>query len=253
LAALESSIGEALFVRTPKGMQPTERGKLLYGQIVESLDRLERVTQSLQRSETVLRPLRLGTSPDFFSAGILPRVAGQGLALRVQFGDIKDQPLLAQLEAGTLDVVIGVQRPAARGLEHRMLRDKHFYLIAPPSTQPPKRNLEAWLSEQAWVSYGAELPLIRRFWNAHLGKRFDATLALVVPDLRSLLHAVELGVGLSILPDFLCDQALEAGRVQRLLPRLEVAPSERWIMSYREVDALRPEIAQLAGLLATPG
>lgn len=49
LAALEASVGEALFVRTPRGMRPTERGNALYTQTVESLDRLERISRGLKR------------------------------------------------------------------------------------------------------------------------------------------------------------------------------------------------------------
>ena len=249
LSALEASIGEALFRRTPQGMQPTERGKQLYAQVVESLDRLEHVSQVLRKGATATQPLRLGVPADFFSSYILPRIAGHGLPLHVQFGEAKEAPLLPQLEAGTLDVVIGVHRPTARSLDHRVLRDKHFHLLAPASARPPKRHLHTWLSEQPWISYGAELPLIRRFFQSHLGRRFDAELALIVPDLRTLLQAVRLGMGLSILPDYLSDTALELGQVQRLLPNLEVVPSERWIIAFREVDAQRSEIQRLWQLL----
>ena len=91
--------------------------------------------------------------------------------------------------------------------------------------------------------------MIRRFFQSHLGRRFDAELALIVPDLRTLLQAVRLGMGLSILPDYLSDTALELGQVQRLLPNLEVVPSERWIIAFREVDAQRSEIQRLWQLL----
>lgn len=248
LAALESSVGEALFVRTARGMEPTEQGKRLYTQVVESLDRLERVAISLRRDQARARPLRLGVPADFFSSAILPRIAETDLRLQVQFAHGKDS-LIPKLEAGTLDVVIDLQRPNMRGIEHLVLRDKHFFLIGVSDLRVPRRSLEVWLMSQTWVSYGAELPLLRRFWNTHLGRKFDAEIGLIVPDLRAVLSAVELGMGLSILPDFLCTASLEAGRVRNLWTGSQVLPPERWIMSYREVDAERPEILQLAKLL----
>ncbi len=248
LSALESSLGEALFVRNPRGMQPTEAGKSLYAQVVESLDRLERVSRG-SRQVMPTRPLRLGVTSDFFALAVLPVIAQANLPLHVQFISGKDTPWLAQLEAGTLDAVIGVHRTTARSLEHRVLRQKRFKLICSSALRPPHRDLNAWIEDQPWVTYGADLTLERRFWHTHLGGRFDADLRLIVPDLRAVMQAVELGWGLGILPDFMCSEALEAGRLRELLPNIEIAPNERWIMSYREFDADRPEILQLANLL----
>lgn len=48
LQALENQVGSALFTRTPKKMVPTEVGKQLYIQVVQSVDSLELLTQSIQ-------------------------------------------------------------------------------------------------------------------------------------------------------------------------------------------------------------
>ena len=242
LAALESSVGEALFVRTPRGMQPTERGNALYTQTVESLDRLERISRGLKRDITP-RPLRLGTSPEYFQHGVLPRIAGSTMRLQVHFGEFRE--LHAQLELGALDVVIGTQRPNSKSIETRALSEKRFYLVGAGHLRPPAAERSAWLRAQDWVSYGADLPLIRRFWTAQLGSRFDGALKLTVPDLRAVRDAVSLGMGVSILPDFLCQSALETNALQQLYPSAEVAPIERWLMAYREIDADRPELSEL--------
>ncbi len=249
LAALESSVGEALFVRTPRGMRPTERGNALYTQTVESLDRLERISRGLKR-DIAPRPLRLGTSPEYFQHGILPRIAGSALHLQVHFGDSRE--LHAQLELGALDAVVATQRPNSKSLETRALGEKRFYLVGAGRLRPPTSDRHAWLRAQDWVSYGADLPLIRRFWTAQLGSRFDGTLALTVPDLRAVRDAVSLGMGISILPDFLCQSALEAGALQQLYPSPDVAPVERWLIAYREIDADRAELGELLQALLEP-
>ena len=246
LAALEASVGEALFVRTPRGMQPTERGNALYAQTVDSLDRLERISRGLRR-DVAPRPLRLGTSPEFFQHGILPRIAGSAMRLQVHFRDFRD--LYAQLELGALDAVIGTQRPNSRGTETRALLEKRFYLVGAGHLRPPTSERGAWLKAQDWVSYGADLPFIRRFWTTQLGSRFDGSLSLTVPDLRAVRDAVSLGMGISILPDFLCQSALETNVLQQLYNSADVAPVERWLMAYREIDADRPELHELADAL----
>lgn len=249
LAALEASVGEALFVRTPRGMRPTERGNALYTQTVESLDRLERISRGLKR-DAAPRPLRLGTSPEYFQHGILPRIAGSAMRLQVHFGDFSQ--LHAQLELGALDAVIDTQRPNSKGVESKALGEKRFYLVGAGHLRPPSSEQSVWLRAQDWVSYGADLPLIRRFWSAQLGSRFDGQLSLTVPDLRAVRDAVSLGIGVSILPNFLCQSALETGALQHLYPSPEVAPVERWLMAYREIDADRPELHELAKALRDP-
>ena len=246
LAALESSVGEALFVRTPRGMRPTERGNALYTQTVESLDRLERISRGFER-DAVPRPLRLGTSPEYFQHGILPRIAGSAMRLQVHFAEFRE--LHTQLELGALDAVIGTQRPNSRVIETRALGEKRFFLVGAGHSRPPASERSAWLRAQDWVSYGADLPLIRRFWSAQLGSRFDGNVSLTVPDLRAVRDAVSLGMGVGILPDFLCQSALETGALQQLYASADVAPIERWLMAYREIDADRPELAELAGAL----
>lgn len=253
LSALENYIGEVLFQRTPKGMMPTERGKALYAQIYDSLDKLERVGRSLRKRSASTAPvLRLGTSPEYFHSFALEQLTGTDLRLQVSFADIKE--LLAQLELGLLDAVIGAHRPTARGLEYRVLAEKRFSLIAPKHLEAPRTKAQRreWLAQQSWVAYSLDLPLVRRFWQQTFNKTFDATLALVTPDLRSVLKAVELGWGVSIVPNFLSDEAVERGSVYTVMPIDDVIPLERWLLVCREVDSDRLELTRLQELLSVP-
>lgn len=65
LAALESVLGMALFERTPRKMLPTARGKLLYTQIADSIERLESVEGKISAAEAP-QPVRLGTPQEIF-------------------------------------------------------------------------------------------------------------------------------------------------------------------------------------------
>ena len=88
LAALEGSLGGSLFVRTPGGMEPTQQGRELYARVAEPLDGLETVLRDLDAGALRLPepPVRLGSSPEFFSAVVLGRLVGLDVAVTATFG-----------------------------------------------------------------------------------------------------------------------------------------------------------------------
>ncbi|SMB92152.1 LysR family transcriptional regulator [Deinococcus hopiensis] len=247
LAALEASVGQPLFVRTPRGMVPTERGKAFYAQIVESMDRLERVMRGLKRGAAHTPLLRLGLAPDYACSFALPRLRGLGSRVQIDLRDHRKQFVL--LETGALDAVVNTARASGRGISHRVLGEKRFRLIAPADLPVPPQPDEAWLLEQAWISVGAELTLHRRVWQDWFGRNFTGEVALIVPELRAMLRAVELGFGLAFLPEFVCQEGVTQGRVKAVWPEHPIGPVDAFVLSYREVDGDRDEIQLLGDLL----
>jgi DNA-binding transcriptional LysR family regulator len=258
LAILEDFAGELLFRRSVKGMIPTPLGKSLYDQVFDSLDRLDRVSRNILRQSdpTWVKEgadiLRLGTSADYFDLFVLERVVHTKLQLSVSFGDPKE--LLTQLQMGMLDAVISVAKPAVRVLQYRVLAEKRFVLVGPSALKPSKairdlKGLANWLRAQPWIGYSVELPNTRRFWQQVLQTPFESRLALVVSDLRTVLHAVEFGMGVTILPEYVCSAALKAGRIRELWPIKQFVGQDQWILSFRELDADRIATRQLAELL----
>jgi DNA-binding transcriptional LysR family regulator len=243
IAALEQITGEALFTRTPKGMTPTERGKALYSQVVESLDRLERVSRTLRSSATnEAMCVRLGTPPEFFYEVALERLIDASFRLEVRFNETRE--LIQALEEAKLDAVIATQRLSTRALEYRAITEEAFVLVGSPSlTVPSDGALEAWLNAQRWVSYGPDLPIIRRFYRANFERRPEMEPALIVPDLRAALRALEFGAFVSVLPDYLCRDAIQKGRV-RVLKKSLGEGNTLWLVR-RKTDLERPELHEL--------
>lgn len=268
LAALEGAVGVPLFVRTPRGMQPTARGNALYSDVFGALDRLEQVSRGLRgRAASAMTSVRLGTSPEYFHAYALERLghltSGDasadrgadrgGFELVAHFGE--DPALLSMLETGALDVAVTSLKPTSRTLQHRVLAPKTFVLVGPPDLEslPPDLGLAGlarWLGAQPWVGYSQELPATRRFWQQHLRSRFEARQRLVVPDLRAVLRAVELGYGVSILPEILCREALAQGRVHEVWPVGALMQGEQWVLAFRAVDGDRAELALIGDALS---
>lgn len=245
LAALESAVGVPLFERVARGVRPTARGEALYASVFEAVDRLDGVTRSLLPQGGPRPTLRLGASPEYFHEFALERLSPLGLPLSVSLGS--DRDLLGNVETGALDAALTRLVPG-RSLAYRPLGEQPFVLIAHPDVKLAMREEPAAsLNALPWVSYSEERPATRRFFAQTLGSRFAAETRLVVPDLRSVVRAVELGIGVSIVPEYAGRRSLAEGRLIRLLP-LDLPP-DRWTLAYRTVDTQREEILAIAAAL----
>lgn len=258
LALLERTLGESLFVRKPRGMEPTDRGRQLYAMVAEALDGLEGVLRDLDTGtmRTPESPVRFGSTPEFFAAEVLPRLVGLDLAVTATFGS--DAELFTLLERGELDVVVTSSTPPRRSIGATTVGTNRFVLVAAPDVVPsvPLRSLRdvaTWLEGRPWVAYSLELPRTRRFWLTGLGRPFGARLRLVAPDLRSVLRAVELGLGVSLLPEFVCVDALADARVVELFPVSDLAPEEPWFACTRQGDVARSAVRGFLSALDDDG
>lgn len=219
VAALEKALKTQLFHRTPRQMVPTEEGKELYSQIIPAVEKLESVSSLIDwQTQAQLPKLRVGAPSEFFyEIGLerLVKAENPGYRLLLSFGTTAD--LIAQLEADELDIAIATQKVSQQRFHYIPLLSESFVIVAPNSLIMPSdlslAEAEAWLSQQTWISYSSELPIIRRFWLSVFGKRPNILPQLIIPDLRTIIRAVELGLGLSVVPLYLCQTSLERQRL----------------------------------------
>jgi DNA-binding transcriptional LysR family regulator len=157
---------------------------------------------------------------------------------------------LDAVRQGELDVVIATERLNLRELEYRKLDEEVFVLVGsstmvPPVVQPAtdeeRATLERWALEQPWVSYGSDLPIIRRFWRQCFGSRPAIEPRLIVPDLTVLAEEVAQGGGLSVLPAYLCGALVAAEQLVILWAPEPTVSNDLWL-AYRVRDRQRPEI-----------
>lgn len=256
LAALERSVGHALFARGPDGVTPTPRGRELYGDVAEPLDRLERVLEGLDAGH--LRPaepvVRVGAVPEYLASVVVPVMARQDVRVRVTFGP--DAELLDQVAKGELDVALAPATSTRRPLAAIPVAAEPFVLVGAPGMLPPHQHgasparLGAFLAGRPWVAYSFELPMTRRCWQTVLGRPFAATLRLVAADRRVVADAVRAGMGFSLLPRYVCAEALARGDMEELLPLGGRVPAEPWYATCRQADLARPEVADLVSALS---
>jgi len=236
LVALEKSIGRQLFQRTPRKMVPTDDGKALYTQIAQALDILDGVGQTFQNGAIHLPLLRIGTPLEFFYEELLSLLPSNQFRYRFIF-DVSDV-LHKKLEEGELDIIVATEQKNTRGLNYLKCKEEHFVLVGHnslTSPNPGERNeFYHWLSTQAWLSYGEELPIIRRYWMKRFKERPKIVPSMVIPNLHTILKAVEQGKGVSVLPDYLCRHAIDNNAI-KVLDRIDDSLSNTLCFAYKKM------------------
>lgn len=259
IAALESAVGEALFLRTPRRMVPTEASKRLYARVAGSIDSLDHVSVTLRADSIQQRPrATIGAPAEYFTEVVLSQL-GADLDLTLDFGITEN--LLPRLEQGKLHAVIATQHTAVRGIRYENLGEEEFVLVASEKYDTPvnlslsRENLRVvanWLSSQRWISYGVELPIIRRYWQSVFKTRPPFSAAVVAPDLRAVKKAVLLGYGISVLPAYLCREEFDRGYLRVLLKPRQTVRNDLWL-GYRKTSESDPIIGLLRRLLCHKG
>lgn len=210
LAALENYIGQKLFVRLPRRLVPTEYGKMLYTQIVESVENLERVESefrkaALQRS----RDIRIGSPLEYAHHILLDKIGQCDANVYLKFGIASE--LIEDMEKKNLDFVISTQYIEKPGMAYEPLEEEKFMLIAHTSldtdafdkylSEENFAEAEKWLLDQKWISYDSKLSIIRRFWRDNFNKRPLIKPHYIIPDISIMIDAVRVGYGLAIVSD----------------------------------------------------
>jgi DNA-binding transcriptional LysR family regulator len=255
IAALESALGQSLFVRMPRRMLPTNEGKRLYTQAAEAIERLESISAKTLPTDTP-QLVRLGTPQEFFTERLLNRLPqADNLLYRVRVG--LAPALIDLLLEGQLDMAIATQKVPRSELEYQLIAEEHFWLIASPRLAIPiapdilqtdLTSLEQWLRTQPLVAYSEELPIIRRFWRVVFGRRLDIIPRLVLPDLRMIRQAIAAGFGFSVLPDYLCEEMVADHRLTLVLNPTQAVTNQIWL-AYRKSERQSHRVALLLEFL----
>lgn len=165
--------------------------------------------------------VRLGAPREYFHVEGLARLrtlTNPAFQLNVMLDDTLS--LMRGLEMGTLDAIVAEQKVARRGWHYQPIQTETYVIIGQAALPVPRdlssESAESWLNRQAWITYAPDLPIIRRFWQDVFGGRPAIVPRLVVPDVLSVIQAVSLGLGVSIVPAYLCREPLTAGLIREL-------------------------------------
>jgi DNA-binding transcriptional LysR family regulator len=221
IQALEQHLGRPLFKRTPKGAEPLPQAHRLADDVRAELDALELTwTQHLPCGNDQPATVHLGGPAELLGTAVIPALGerlARGIDVHLAHGFPCD--LVAGVREGRFDLVISAPTPDSGDLEWTKLFTEELVLVAARDYAPVDGMSEEdraagrfpeWCK---FVAYDPRLPLIRRYWRMVYRRLPEMSGSIIVPDLRSVLNAVLAGLGISVLPRYLCASELKRGEL----------------------------------------
>lgn len=243
MKSLEDELGYALFDRRGRHIEVTPRARGLAAEVAGHIDCLSNAVSGFRAPEQGKpRLLHVAGPADYLSIRVAPLLAGlreRGVELRLTMGD--SSRLLVDLASGLFDMVISTSYPHVKGVSATPLTDEEYVLVAAPGwsrmmaeSAGSAESQEAALGRIPVVACSEELRLTSLYWGTVFSKGVEGLhIAAVIPDLRAVTSAVEHGLGMSVLPDYLARDGLSRGSLVRLLDP-EPAPLNTLHMAIRD-------------------
>lgn len=243
VAGLEEALAQPLFVRDARALHLTEAGRILAAHAERALAELSRAGEALAALSDVTRgSLLVGTS-DTLASYLLPpvfaafRARFPGVSLRLDnrpSPGVAERVLQRQVDLGVISLPLPrKQAPRADGrkaqLEVEPLCAQRDVVICPPSHALARRRslTFAELAREPLVlldpSTGSRGLLEERF--AALGARPEV--AMEMSSVEVIKRLVELGFGLSVIPEIAVQRELAQGTLRAL--RLPAAWPKRQV------------------------
>ncbi|HLY52211.1 MAG TPA: LysR family transcriptional regulator [Steroidobacteraceae bacterium] len=229
VADLEKTLGVRVLERTTRRIALTSAGRLICGharRVVEETDAARGAIAQLQSPEA--RPLRVVADPTYGRVLLSPLVPRFLEAFaRVPLEVALDAQ---QLAAGTWDVAIRTRPPADGALVQRLLGAPPALLAATPAylqqrgipARPDDLRQHDVLTPEVAGQPEFRLHLARGAQRAEV----PLTPKLAVGDPVVLHAATAAGLGVGLLPEFLCRQGLATGRLKAVLADWVAPPAD---------------------------
>jgi DNA-binding transcriptional LysR family regulator len=226
VSALEQELGSPLFHRHARGLILTEEGELLMRTARDIVLKLENVRAKLldSRGEPT-GALRVTTTVGLGSTWLTERVHEfvdlyPGIRLELILDDSELDVAMRQA-----DVAVRLRAPTQPDLVQRKLFTMHFHVYASPDyvSRFGKPESAADIDKHRIVIFGENAPTYLKAmnWLCFAGREAgDARAAtLSINSVVAIRTAVEKGIGIAMLPDYLVDPE---SHLIRVLPNYEV-------------------------------
>jgi len=223
LNSLETYTGYKLFDRSPRKMVPTEKGKILYNFVLEPLSKLGTAEQHFhRRSQPERTTISVGMCFETFQYTLEEHISSLPFNLIIKFGQYPQ--MLQDLDSGLLDMIVTPQKGDQKNLCYEPFSKEKVVLIAGGETDDTALktmldnenidNAREFLKEQLWYSTAADMDHLKNFWLKNFNQHPDFSPNYIVPNISSIIRSLSKGNGFSIVPDFLCSEALEDGGIK---------------------------------------
>jgi DNA-binding transcriptional LysR family regulator len=230
--ALEEQLGVQLFERVGRRARLSAQAKLLAECVRQHLPPIQAALDALSaEAQGLAGAVRIGGALPFSRLWLRPRLVRllktqPELEPQVSFGP--PSVLLPKLEEGTLDFAVVAEPVEAKTLVARVVYVEKLWAVCAKSylaAAPPPTTLKE-LGAQRFVIYDDHRPMHDIWWRAMFGRceRPAQDVRCAVANLDEMLHLVESGVGIAVLPNYLVGEAVRAGKLLRVGPQRRPAP-----------------------------
>lgn len=242
VSALEHDLETPLFHRHARGLLLTEQGDLLYRTVQEVMLKLDAARTRL--SETRDKPhgeLRITTTVGFGANWLTPRL-GEFMEL---YPDVRVRVILSDdeldLSMREADIALRMREPSQPDLIRRRLFTVHYHLYASPDylKRHGQPRVVEDLERHRILGYGVQTSNFLNNLNAALtlGRetKNPRVPTLSVNNINALRKAVDNGVGIAVLPDYMIED--NSGLVQ-LLPQAVTPELECYLVYPEEMKSV---------------
>ena len=232
IAALEKSLGVRLFERDRTGYRVTQEGGALMASLRPIQERISGIARSfIPEDEGAESILRMSAPAALGSALIAPRLGQFRASYPGLTVDMQTTHGAAPVKLGMLDLALSYGRPVSGDMVVRKLADIGYGLYASPELlsrhADAKQNILAGLP---LIGFAGANPLLAPVeWLDKAGNESQAVLR--TDDANCRFSSVVSGVGASVLPCFLADQA---PGISRIYGPETVGRVELWLATHRE-------------------
>lgn len=222
IQALEAAIGKPLFIRQARGVSPTALADDLALQSAGHLDALEQQLSSAKsRSQQISGTVTLVGPAEYLSAVAGPMLAnvlqGGALNLLLQIGG--RERIYQALQSGEADLAVSGSAPDPVLFDAQVLDGERLLLVMNRFSGAQLKTVDAQLlATYPLLAYDQDLSLVRQYFQQVFNQPCCSKVVARCADLRALASLVQAGVGYTVLPDYLCAEALKRGDLVQLGP-----------------------------------
>jgi putative choline sulfate-utilization transcription factor len=223
LAGLEADLGQALFLRTRRGLQLTAAGRDFHGAVAPALEQIRQAGGRL-RPRFRHRTIRIAANFGFAQQWLMPRLAGLRQALPDLFLHLLTSDREEELGQAECDLAIRFGNGLWPGQRAVKLMDEEAFPVCSPAYLADHPALHRGDLAAAALLHMAETSAGWFTWATWLAARGSALHLdrprLLYPTYPLLLQAALAGEGVALGWRGLVDGLLAEGRLVQLLPGL---------------------------------
>ena len=232
---LEDELDERLFDRSSKGGQLTEAGQIL----VDYAERLTRLKDEAEEAVRELQDLRRGRvvvganeAAVHVLLPVIERFREEHPQAQVDVRRVAARQVASEVLRRTLDFGVVTFAPRERGIRSLSLGDDELVMLIQPK-HPLARRSEVTMEEvgrQTVIAHNDPSPARQRVLQLYEQRHASINIQMSLPSLDGIKRAVEMGLGVAILPRRCALAEIGQGQLAAIpVPQLSLSRSVRLI------------------------